>query len=246
MHSSYICDTLGAKRAVLMIHGICSTPRHFDWLIPEFDDSWAVYNILLDGHGSTVEAFAETSMKKWKAQTREVLKHISSKYDHILVIGYSMGTLLLMDALSDYPKIKGMILMNVPLYPWVKPTMLGRSIRFTKGIVRNDNPHEAACIQDLSITLKPGIMRYAKWLPRFWELLVLCRKCRRYAMNISIPCKVYFGGKDELVSLRSAKYFKDIPNVELRVFRNAGHFYIPDQDKQTIILDLQKTMELID
>ncbi len=245
MHSSYICDTPGARRAVFMIHGICSTPRHFDWLIPEFDDSWSVYNILLDGHGSTVDAFAETSMEKWKAQTREVLDHISDKYDSILVVGYSMGTLLLMDALSDYPKIKGVILMNVPLYPWVKPTMLGRSIRFTKGIVDSENPHEAACIKDLSIGLTPGIFQYAKWLPRFYELLVLCRKCRRSAMNISIPCNVYFGGKDELVSLHSAKYFKDIPNVELRVFRNAGHFYIPDQDKQTVISDLRRMIQAI-
>ena len=66
MHRSYIHQPEHARKAVLMIHGICSTPRHFDWLLPSFDDSWAVYNILLDGHGGSVQDFAHSSMEIWK------------------------------------------------------------------------------------------------------------------------------------------------------------------------------------
>ena len=68
MHRTYARIVPGAGTAVLMVHGIVGTPRHFDWLIPEFDETWSVYNILLDGHGGSVDDFAETSMKKWKEQ----------------------------------------------------------------------------------------------------------------------------------------------------------------------------------
>ena len=48
-HCAYIREPEGARRAVLLIHGICSTPRRFDFLIREsfvyfFDDVQQIEN----------------------------------------------------------------------------------------------------------------------------------------------------------------------------------------------------------
>ena len=36
MHRPYIAERPGATKAVLMIHGICGSPRRFDWLVPAY------------------------------------------------------------------------------------------------------------------------------------------------------------------------------------------------------------------
>ena len=243
MHRSYIHQPEHARKAVLMIHGICSTPRHFDWLLPSFDDSWAVYNILLDGHGGSVQDFAHSSMEIWKKQTRELLDELCRRYETVLLVGYSMGTLLHLHALPGHPQVKGMLLLNTPMRPWVTGRMILRSRRMTKGKIRKENPHEAACRDDVSISLTPPMMQYLGWLPRFWELLGLCRYGRRHAMDINIPCYAYFGRKDELVSIRSAKYFRGNPHVTTRIFDSAGHFWFSPEDKETVLQDLNQLIK---
>ena len=65
MHKEFIKEAEGANTAILMIHGIFGTPRHFDDIISLVPDNWSVYNILLDGHGKGVKEFSRTSMAKW-------------------------------------------------------------------------------------------------------------------------------------------------------------------------------------
>ncbi len=245
MHSSYIIEPPNAKCAVLMIHGICSTPRHFDFLVSEFDENWAIYNILLDGHGGTVQDFSHTSMKRWKAQTKEMLDRLSERYDHILILGYSMGTLLSLWALPNYPKVLGLLLLNPPMRPWVRFSMLKRSRRFTKGIVRQEDPHEVACLRDIGVTLSSGIWQYLGWIPRFLELLRLCRYCRQKACIGTVPTYVHLGRRDELVSLRSQKYFADHPQITVRIADEAGHFYFPEKDVEAVRADLRALIKIV-
>lgn len=239
MHSPYIKEQPNARQAVLMIHGICGTPRRFDWLIPRFDDSWSIYNILLDGHGSDPKAFAQTSMKKWKTQVHETLDDLSKRYDRILVMGYSMGTLLAIEALPHYPKIYALMLFNVPLCPRVHPKMIPRSLRLSRGKPNLDDPHEAINAKETGIALTPGILPYIRWIPRFWELLCLSRYCRKHTKDICVPSFAYLGKQDELVSMRSRKYLETIPCVTLRIFKTAGHFFLSPEDQQTVLHDLQ-------
>lgn len=240
MHSAYIHERPGATRAVLMIHGICSTPRHFDWLLQEFDDSWSVYNILLDGHGGSVEDFAHTSMEKWKAETGQLLDRLCGQYESVLLIGYSMGTLLHIHNMPGHPQVKGALLLNTPMRPWVKWRMHRMAVRLARGNPRLEDAYEAALQKDVSITLTPKLWRYAAWAPRFLELLQLCRYCRHHADNVQVPCYAYFGRQDELVSVKSAKYFREHPYVTTRIFDTAGHFWFSPEDKETVLEDLRQ------
>lgn len=67
----------GAENAVLFIHGIVGTPQHFAPLIPLVPEGWSLYNLLLDGHGGSVEAFSHTSMKKWRAQVSAAVEELA-------------------------------------------------------------------------------------------------------------------------------------------------------------------------
>lgn len=238
-HSAYIHEPAGARKAVLLIHGICSSPRRFDFLLSEFDDGWAIYNLLLEGHGGTVQDFSRASMKQWKAQTNAMLEQLSQRYDRILLIGYSMGTLLEIAALPRYPKVCGMLLLNVPMRPWVRLRMLSLSKKWIYGQRDLCDPVQAAFDYAVGITPTPKLWSYLGWIPRFLELLGLCRYCRRHWQNIQALCFAYLGTDDELVSLRSRKYLEPNPHVTLRVMENTGHFYYPPEYADKMRADLR-------
>lgn len=245
MHSPYILERPGTTKAVMMIHGICSTPRHFDWLLQAFDDSWSIYNILLDGHGGSVEDFANSSMKRWKEQTRQMLDEICGRYETVLLVGHSMGTLLHIYNMPEHPQVKGALLLNVPMMPWVKARMLPMSVRLSRGRARRSNPHEAAMEKDVGIHLTNKLWKYAGWAPRFVELLQLCSYCCFHARNIQVPCFAYFGKRDELVAVESARFFRRNPLVTTRIFTTGGHFWFSPEDRKDILQDLQNLLQTL-
>ncbi len=224
-HNEYIKINENADCAVLMVHGIVNSPRHFDWLIPLIPDSWSICNILLDGHGGSVKDFSRSSMKKWKQQVDSCLEELSQQHKAIIVVGYSMGTLLTMRLAEKYPQIKGMILLNPPLKVVVKPIIVVRSLKFTFGRLNRDNPVELATYNDISVKFEPYLWRYLGFVPRMLELLKLCRQCRTIATSLKTPCYVYFGTQDEFVPVKAKKYFENKENIQYKVFDNSGHFY---------------------
>ena len=233
-HSSYIRIVPGAKCAVLMIHGIVCTPRHFDFLLSSIPEDWSICNILLDGHGGTVRDFSNTSMEQWQKQVNSWLEKLCATHEKVLVVGYSLGTLLTLSNYEKYPQVKGLLLMQPPLVAWVKLRMWIQSTFFTFHRVRLDDPMELALYYDISVKLKPGPFWYIGWIPRFYELLVLSRKCRPIAQRISIPTVAFLSKKDELVSLRSAKYLRNNPNVRLYFLEKGGHSYYPPEDQEAM------------
>ena len=51
MHKEFVSFKPDIKKAVLFIHGILGTPRHFDDFIPLVPAGYNIFNVLLDGHG---------------------------------------------------------------------------------------------------------------------------------------------------------------------------------------------------
>lgn len=245
-HKSYIRIVEGADAAVFMVHGIMSTPRHFDFILPCIPQHFSVCNILLDGHGSTVRAFSQTSMKKWRKQVLYHLTELSKTHSKILVIGYSLGTLLTLELTEKFPQIKAIVLLNTPLKVFVKPVMSLRSLRFSFGKVDHNNPVELATFEDVSVKLTPYLWQYIETIPRFVELLILCRSTRKKAQELSIRTYAFFSAKDELVSLKSKDYFKDNKNVTVHTFENSGHCYYEDAFKKEVIKSVSDFVATLD
>ncbi len=233
-HKPYIKETDNKKCAVLMLHGILSTPRHFDFLLSAIPDDVSVYNILLDGHGGSVKDFSKTNMKKWKQQVDETLTDLCSRYEKVVVVGFSMGTLLAIDAQKNHRNISSLLLLNCPLKIFVRPKMNIWSLRICFGMEDKNNVHMMKCKDDTSIKLTRKMWKYIAWIPNGLSLLTLSKDCRKIANDIDVPCKAYFGQKDELVSVKSADYLRDNKNAEITIFDSAGHFYIEDKDKEKI------------
>ena len=226
MHKEFIKEAEGANTAILMIHGIFGTPRHFDDIVKLVPDNWSVYNILLDGHGKGVREFSRTSMGKWKNQVNEMFAKLYEKYDNIYIVGHSMGTLLSLDISFKYAdKIRAMILLAVPLKIFLKPVSTINSVKLVFGLTSEDNPMDVASKKAHGVKHDAWFWHYAGWIPRYLELFALIRKVRKNIENVNVPCYTFQSKKDEMVAFGSLKHLQKNKGFVNNILEKSMHFY---------------------
>lgn len=232
-HEEYIRLVPGSRCAVLMIHGILGTPDHFAQLLPLVPEDWSVHNILLDGHGGKVEDFSRTSMKKWKAQVSRLFDQALERYDRVIVVAHSMGTLFsIQEAVRRPEKIDHLFLLQVPLRPRLKLRTALRAVLLAFGIVPKAS--QQMC-NDCSVTLDPWLWKYIGWIPRFLELFSECRRTRNILQELTVPCQAFQSQRDELVSNRSARDLMQHPHIQTVILPDSGHFGHEGQDLQLLL-----------
>ena len=192
LNEEYIREVEGAKSAVVFIHGILSTPRFFEKLVEIVPKEYSVYNIILDGHGGGVKDFSDTSMKIWKHQVKTLIAYLSKKYDDIIMVGHSMGTLFsIQNAITRPEKIKKLFLLCTPLKVLVHPRSAKYSLRIVLERPENADPVESSARHWYSIGPEKNLLKYIPWVPKFASLLSEIRKTRKLAPKISVPTYVF-------------------------------------------------------
>lgn len=235
VHQEYIRTVPGSKYAVLMVHGIVGTPEHFRFLLPLIPRDWSVCNLLLDGHGQDVTAFGKTSMKKWKAQVSRQLDDLLSRNEAVIFVAHSMGTLFAIEEAIRRPHaIAGLLLLNVPLYPFVTPAAAVAAVRLALGKVRPQDTIARNMGAAGGVALTPKLWKYLPWAPRFVQLLQECRRIRRRLCLLQVPAAVFQSRHDVLVSQRSNPPLQNHGSITCTVLKHSDHFYYPPEDAQQI------------
>ena len=174
-------------------------------------------------------------MAKWKAQIRGLLDGLYTKYEKIILVGHSMGTLFSIDAAASRPdKIMAAYLFASPLKVFVKPVSAKYSLKliFNK---ESDDPMVTSAKDAYGIAPDRRLWKYAPWVPRFIELLSEIRKTRKHIPLIATPTYVFQSAKDELVSVRSCEFFEGNPHIHLTVLENSTHQCYSKEDKETLV-----------
>lgn len=236
-HKEFIRIKPGADAAVLFIHGIVGTPNHFRDLIPmvqQVPENWSVHNILLDGHGGTMEDFSAASMKKWKVQVRSAFEDLAQQHDQVIIVGHSMGTLFAIQLALEYPeKIPFLFLLGVPLRPGVRLTMIRDSLL----MVFEKLPPDAVLWKAAGVTTTRRIWKYLAWVPRFLELFREIYFTEKAMCNLRVPCVAYQSQKDELVTNFTLGILKRSGVMEVHNLMNSTHFYYAPDDQETVLSD---------
>jgi len=231
-HNEFIRSVPGSTKAVVFIHGICGTPRHFDFLIPLVPESWSIHNVLLHGHGGSVEDFSNSNMDQWQAQINEILEQLSKTCDQILIVGHSLGTLLAINAARKYPNIRQLFLLAVPLRICVRPKIMWNCLQLALNFGDHTKPKLAATKRACGISLDKRIWKYLRWIPNFWSLLKLSKATRTVSSEIHLPITVLQSQQDELVSIHSLEYLP----TQAKIVRlsGSGHYYYTEDDQAAI------------
>lgn len=240
-HKKYVRMADNKKTAVLMIHGILGTPRHFDCIMDVIPEEWSIINILLDGHGKEVKDFSRTSMKKWKHQVLKIMSRLNKEYEEIVIVGHSMGTLLGIMASFAYPqKVKCMFLLNVPLKVHMRPMVVSNAVKILlKKETRDTNASNMKMSGSIRVHLR--LWEYLGWIPRYLELFQLVRQTRERIDSVRIPTWSFQSRGDELVSNRSISYLENHPVIVNQVLEHSGHFGYSPEDLEVI----KKTMRQV-
>lgn len=236
MHSPYKRIVPGAESAVLFVHGIVSTPRFFDDFVPLVPPDWSVHNLLLPGHGGTVQDFGRHTAKEWTAHVRAALDELRASHKRVYIVAHSLGSLLtIRQAAQDDACIAGMLLLCVPLRIWVKPSAMVKNVLKGVGLTKNPDLHTYyGTAQDWRV------WRYIRWIPRYMELFRESAAARREAAQVSVPCLVYMAKQDELVSLRGGKLLQANPAMSVRELPSSHHHDFPPEDKAVLLSALRE------
>lgn len=234
-HLEFVREIPGSRTAIVFVHGILGTPNHFNFLVNAVPEEWSIYNILLDGHGKTVDDFAASSMDKWKNQVHNLISELSKKYDDIVIVAHSMGTLFAIDEAIKNPKIKKLFLLDVPLRVGVKPRIIFTSLKIIFGKIRPGDTVEIETEKAYSITPDKRLWKYIKWIPNYLALFAEIRNTRKKIGQIHIPCIVFQSKEDELAALSSVKYFRGNSMVKCGLLTHSGHFFYDKSDIEYMI-----------
>ena len=229
----------GGENAVLFIHGICGSPRHFSHIIPMVDvlpDDWSYINLLLDGHGGTVSDFSKATMHQWKEQVWKAFHQLSENYEKVAVVGHSMGALFALQLAIEFPeKVSFLCLIGAAIRPWVTLRGIACCTRATFGIAREDHPVEMAIVSAGGIQLTKKLWQYISWAPNMLALLLEARYTENLISRLTTKAVVFQSVQDEMVSNVSSRVLEKVPAVSLTNLENSTHFYYPQEDVSKII-----------
>lgn len=246
-HEEYIRIVPGAKTAVLFIHGIVGTPNHFRDLIPLIDlvpETNSIYNVLLDGHGKTVDDFTKTSMKIWRKQVWSIFEELTKTHEQVILVAHSMGTLFSIRLAIEHPdKVPFLFLIAVPLRPGIRLMTIRNLLCLVFDRLREDIPLEAATLKVCGLQTTRKLWKYIPWIPRFLELFAEIYRTEKIMGDLSVPCTAYQSQRDELVTNCTRKVLEKSGVMRVHNLRQSTHFYYHPDDQIIVRSDFERQIK---
>ena len=240
-HHEYARILPEARIAVLFIHGIVGTPRHFTDvvpLIPLVPEDWSVYNVLLEGHGGKTEDFSRSGMKEWKKQVWDIFLHLAETHEQVVIAAHSMGTLFAIELAVEFPeKIPALFLLAVPLKPGLRLFGIQNMMRLVFDSIDDRNPMQVAVGEACGVNPTKKLWKYLGWTPRFVELLREIAVVEEKLDQLCVPCMAYQSQHDELVRTSSECILQRCDSISVRKLSRSSHFYYHPSDLNRVKAD---------
>lgn len=215
------------------MHGILEKPEQFNDFIEILDKDIVISNLVLDGHCATTREFANSNLEKWRTQIQNKLKHLRNNSDEIILVGHSMGALLLIDAtLKNSHKISNLFLLAVPLSISLTKDAIIPSMKVGFGLRCEDEISKCAK-NNFGIEMKTPF-EVIFWHKPYLDLLKLSKYVRNNIGNLQVPTIAIQSKLDEFVSMKSIKYIKKSA-IKPILLRKSRHFYYTKEERAWIL-----------
>lgn len=235
MHEEYWHPVKNADTAILFIHGIAGTPRHFAPFLPLVPENVSVCALLLEGHGRGVRDFSRASMAGWEAQVRNAVDTLASSHQQIFLVAHSMGTLFAIEQALREPKITKLFLLAVPLRIFLRPRLFLTSAKVFFDRIGPGDEVAAAARDCYGIAPDRNPLHYLGWIPRYLELFRKIRQIRGLLPALKTCGSVFQSSGDEMVSLRALGDLRGCSSLQAHVLPKSGHYYYQEQDKAFLL-----------
>lgn len=224
---------------VMLVHGFTSSPNDLR-ILGEYlaERNLSVYGVRLQGHGVHHEVLKKTSRFDWFYSLKRAADILKKEVKKVFLVGFSMGgnLSLLFSELEE--GVKGLILVNTPIYTkekryifWFIP-LIKRFKKFkTKEWVKN---------MDHYFEMRDHGSYFRTPLGSAWQFYKLVQDSKKVLPHIFIPVYIIQSTKDERINPESADFLiRKIGSQDKRID------YI-ETDKHQIFANFSKKEEIFE
>ncbi len=104
------------------------------------------------------------------------------------------------------------------------------SLKVYRNNIKPDDAEALAAKACYGISPDKNPFHYIGWIPRYLELFAKIKRTRKRLPELAVPCFVFLSKKDEMVSVGSAKYLNENPNVIINWLESSTHYYYGGKD----------------
>lgn len=220
--------------AILCIHGFSATTVEVRKIaIFLRDHGYTTMAPLLPGHGSSPAELNQTTWHDWVSTAEESLANLKQEYERIFVLGESMGALVSLHLMANYPELLGGMLFAPALK--IPNLWLSKLLWPFKASLRKGPPNES--IPQQSYRVFP--LKAASSLYEFQKIV------RKELRNIQEPVILFQGTQDKTIDPTGAvEAYEQIgsDSRELVVLRESEHIILLDRQLPEV---QQKCLEFI-
>lgn len=241
----------GAKKAVLMMHGLTGSPfemQKYGKFLSK--NGYDVYGICLPGHGNLRDEIYTVRYQEWLTFAENKIKELFEKHDEVFVSGLCLGALISLHLAETFKdKIKGIICLSTTLYldgwrlPWYKifmPIALSTIFRYYYTYpesepygVKNEKTRNTI----KKILAKPDVGMDYYPMSAFYELLRLSKLVRKNLSKINQPILIVHSEEDDLTSTKGAdEVYKEISSEDKEkiILKDSYHMVLYDNEKDFV------------
>ena len=222
------------QTGILFVHGIQGNPELFRFLIDQMPHSILIRNVLLPGHGASTNEFRKAKAAKWLQAVKEACVDLTSKCEHIIFVGHSMGCLLGLLTEQEQRAFSGMLLMCCPFF--IRPTFrfFRNSLFAAFNTGDTTDPFLKAAREANSVSAKHAVS-YLLCIQPYLELLKIIHDTKDCRLIIPPQTVFCYSSSDEIVGKKSILYVQNQLSANTEVLIRCGHNYFPSEAQARMV-----------
>jgi len=232
-------EVSGEGEPVLLLHGLGSSIRDWEWQVPLFAQQYRVITCDIRGHGRSSKPPGPYSISQFTADVVELLHQLQVDPAHIL--GLSMGGMIAFQLAVDHPQlVKSMVIVNSgpELVPRTWKEHLGIWQRLL--ISRLMGPQKMGQVISQRLFPEPQQTEMARTMATRWAendkaaylaatKALIGWSVAKQLPQINCPTLVITADQDYTPVSAKEAYVKQMPQARLRVIQNSRHATPIDQ-----------------
>lgn len=239
--------------AVLLVHGINASPRHYDLIAPALAErGYAVRVMRLPGFCEPLPLYAKSTSEQWVAAVSEELSTLRSTHEHVGLVGHSLGGAVSIGTLLENPDAADYAVLLAPAVAVSdarSPVLSTRSWHefaqavfvFTRTL---SSPFAMDC-HDESRHGHPGGVPFTP-VAVVDSLFGLMDRNLSAAESFDTPVVMLLSNHDRVINTQAAAdYFERMASTEKELIRldNCGHEIPLDHDWPAVVEAIERLTE---
>ena len=222
-----------ARVGVLVVHGLTGNPNSTRPLGERLAEAGYTVEVpRLPGHGTNVKDMARTRYADWRAAVDAAVSDLTSRCDHVVLVGLSMGGTLVLDVGSARPtNVVGVVAINAQV---LDPEQAMAKLAPILQYVVPSLPRDLAGLPSDDIA-KPGADEhaYARVPSKAAQSLISAiPNVRRRLTSFELPVLVAYSPQDHTVPPKNSRWLTEhLPgDVDALVLERSYHVATLDHD----------------